>query len=191
MQAQTITYRQQLIEGLCLAVEEKGYAATTIGDIVGHAKVSKRTFYEEFDDKIDCFLAAYRDLSEQAMSAIAASIDPADDWERQLDRAVRAYVEALEQRPAVTRTFFLEILAAGARALELRRQVLQEFAELARRFADEARRRHPQLKRLTPAMATALTGGINELMLLRLEKGARIHDVAETAVELLRAVVRP
>jgi AcrR family transcriptional regulator len=190
-QKQPPTYRQQLIDGLCASIEDKGYAATTIGDIVAHARVSKRTFYEEFNDKVDCFLAAYRELAAQAMQSIAASIDPDADWERQVEAAVRAYLAALDSRPALTRTFFLEILAAGQRALDLRRQVLLEFAELTRRFADEARRRHPRLKRLSPAMATAITGGINELMLLKMEKGTRANDVAETAVELVRAVVQP
>lgn len=190
MQAQSGPYRAQLIEGLCLAVEDKGYAAATIGDIVAHAKVSKRTFYEEFDDKVDCFLAAYRKLSEQAMQAIAAAIVPSDPWERQVETAVRAYLAALDARPALTRTFFLEILAAGKRALQLRREVLQSFAELTRSFVDEARRRHPQFKRLSPSMATAITGGINELLLLKMEKGTRMNDLAETAVELVRAAVR-
>jgi AcrR family transcriptional regulator len=190
MQGQSGPYRAQLIEGLCLAVEDKGYAATTIRDIVFHAKVSKRTFYEEFADKQECFLAAYRELSEQTMQAMAAAIDPSHSWERQVETAVRAYLAALDARPALTRTFFLEILAAGKRALAVRREVLQEFAELTRSFVEEARRRHPQLKRMSPSMATAITGGINELMLLKMEKGARMNDLAETAVELVRAAVR-
>ena len=40
-------------------------------------------------------------------------------------------------------------------------------------------------------MATAMVGGINELMLLEAEKGSRVTDLAQTAVELLRSVVSP
>jgi AcrR family transcriptional regulator len=191
MQANSRSARPQLIEGLCLSVEEKGYAATTIADIVRHARVSKRTFYEAFADKEECFLAAYRELSDQTMQAVATVVDADEPWERQIERAVRAYLSTLEARPALTRTFLLEIQAAGARALGLRREILQQFAELTRGFVEEARRRRPELKRMTPAMAMAIVGGINELMLLKVERAARLGDLADTAVELVRAVVAP
>jgi AcrR family transcriptional regulator len=191
MQANSRPARAQLIEGLCLSVEQKGYAATTIADIVRHARVSKRTFYEAFADKEECFLAAYRELSDQTMQAVAAAVEPEQPWERQIETAVRAYLSTLDARPALTRTFLLEIQAAGARALEVRREILQQFAELTRGFVDDARKRRPELRRLTPTMAMAIVGGINELMLLKVERATRLGDLAEAAVELMRAVVAP
>jgi AcrR family transcriptional regulator len=195
MQAQSTgpgaAYRQQLIEGFCAAVEKKGYAGTTIADIVTCARVSKRTFYEHFADKDECFLAAYRSVSDQLMSAIAGAVDPREPWERQVQAAVSAYLALLAQRPALTRTLFLEIHAAGPGALALRRQVLEEFAELARRLVDAGRKGRAELRGLSPSMALAIVGGINELVLLTLEPGARgkLTDVGKTAVELLRAVI--
>jgi AcrR family transcriptional regulator len=191
MQEDSNSQRRQLIEGFCLSIEHKGYTPTTIADIVKWARMSKRTFYEQFATKEDCFLAAYREMSDQTMQAMAAAVDPAQPWEQQIDAAVRAYLSILDTRPLVARTFLLEIQAAGAGALELRRQVLQEFAELTRGFVDLARRRRPELRRLTPTMAMAIVGGINELVLLKMERTSRIADLAETAVELLRAVVAP
>lgn len=188
MQAES-KHRRQLIDGFCRAVEEKGLAATTIADVARQAQVSKRTFYEHFADKEACFIAAYRQLSAELMQAVAAAVDPDGDWHEQLDAAVRAYLTMLEARPALTRAFFLEIHAAGRQALAVRREVLVEFAELTRSFAAEARRRQPSLAPLSPTMAMALVGGINELLLLKVEKSARLHDLAETAVELVRAVV--
>ena len=74
-------------------------AAATIADVVRHARVSKRTFYEHFADKEDCFVAAYRELSEQTMRAIAAAVDFGASWEEQMGAAVRAYLGALDSRP--------------------------------------------------------------------------------------------
>src|SRR6185312_5071934 len=75
MQAQTRNLlsspRLQLIEGLCAAVEARGLAATRIADIVRHARVSKRTFYEHFADKEACFVEAYREMARQTMEEIA------------------------------------------------------------------------------------------------------------------------
>ena len=191
MQADSQATRLQIIEGFCLSVERKGYGPTTIADIVKSAHVSKRTFYEQFATKEECFLAAYRELSDQTMQTVASVIDPAQSWERQIETAMRAYLSVLDARPILARTFLLEILAAGSGALELRRQVLHEFAELTRGFADVARRRRPELRRLTATMAMAFVGGINELVLLKVEKTGRLTDLTETAVDLLRAVVAP
>jgi len=183
--------RGELLEGFCRAVEERGLAATTIADIVRHARVSKRTFYEHFTDKEACFFAAYRALSEAVMREVARSIDFTASWEAQIEAAVRAYVTALDSRPKLTRAFFLEIHAAGPRAIGLRREVLSEFAELTRGFADEARRRQPALRPLTPAMSMAMVGGINELMLLKAERHMKMDELAETAVALCKALVAP
>jgi AcrR family transcriptional regulator len=185
------TQRGELMEGFCKAVEERGLAATTIADIVRHARVSKRTFYEHFADKEDCFFAAYRALSVAVMRQVARSIDFTGPWEAQIEAAVRAYVAILDSRPKLTRAFFLEIHAAGPRAIGLRREVLAEFAELTRGFADEAHRRQPALQPLTPAMSMAMVGGINELMLLKAERQMKMDELAETAVTLCKALVAP
>ena len=63
--------RARLEAGLAEAIAEKGYAAATIADVVRHARVSKRTFYEHFADKEECFLALYSDSSDELLALIA------------------------------------------------------------------------------------------------------------------------
>jgi AcrR family transcriptional regulator len=41
------------------AVAERGYAKTTLAHVLRRARVSRETFYEQFANKEDCFLAAY------------------------------------------------------------------------------------------------------------------------------------
>ena len=69
--------RTRLLEAVGRAVAEKGYGATTIDDIVRGAGVSKKTFYEHFRDKEDCFVAAYeaagRELFERVRDAQRAT----------------------------------------------------------------------------------------------------------------------
>ena len=198
MQAKTIAanevdqaQRRELLEAFCRAVEERGLAATTIADIVRHARVSKRTFYEHFADKEACFFAAYRAIAAEVMRQVATAVNFEASWEAQIEAAVRTYVTVLDSRPKLTRAFFLEIHAAGARAIALRRDVLTEFAELTRGFVAQARKRQPELVPLTAAMATAMVGGINELMLLKAERHMKSVDLAETAVALCKALVAP
>jgi len=195
MQAQTRNLlsspRLQLIEGLCAAVEARGLAATRIADIVRHARVSKRTFYEHFADKEACFVEAYREMARQTMEEIAATVDVGAPWQQQIATALRAYFTALDARPKLTRAFFLEIHVAGARALALRREVLERFAELTGRFVTLARGQHPELRPLTPLMATAIVGAINELMLLKAERAMCMNELLETAVTLVTTMVAP
>jgi AcrR family transcriptional regulator len=183
--------RARLIEGLSAAITEKGYAATTIADIVRLARVSKRTFYEHFEDKEACFLASYLAASDETLQAIAAAADPTLPWEQQIHAATRAYLRALESKPSLTRTYLLEIHAAGPRALSLRREVHQRFADLLRGLVQAGRKEHPELRSLSPAMATAIVGGINELVLVAVEKGraGKLRELAGTATELVRAVL--
>lgn len=184
--------RSRLLEGLSAAITEKGYAATTIADIVRHARVSKRTFYEHFEDKQACFLAVYEAVSTEVLRAIASAITPSMPWEERLHAAARAYFHTLEAKPEVTQTCLLEIHAAGPRALKLRREVHQRFAELLQGLVETARQEHPELRPLSPAMATALVGGINELVLVAAEKGRahQLRELEDTATELVRAVLR-
>jgi AcrR family transcriptional regulator len=183
--------RARLIAGMGAAVADKGYGATTIADVVRHARVSKRTFYEHFGDKEACFLAAYRTAGEETLRAIAAAVDPAAAWEEQIDAAARAYLRVLEENAALTRAFLLEIHAAGAPALRLRREIHQRFADLLRGLVQAARKKHPHLHPLSASMATALVGGINELVLVSLEKGGAgtLRELGNTAAELVRAVL--
>lgn len=175
------------------AIVEHGYASLTIADVVRHAGTSKRTFYEHFPDKEACFLAAYEEASARVLAVIAGAVDPEAPLDAQVKSAVRAYLAALEERPALTRTFLLEIHAAGPAALRARREVHSAFAEQLRGLVDAGRARDRRLRPPSPALATAVVGGINELVLVALERGggARLGALADAATELLVAVLAP
>jgi AcrR family transcriptional regulator len=186
-------HQLRLIQGFADALAEKGYAATTIADIVRHARVSKRTFYEHFPDKEACLLATYVAATTVTRGAMRAAFDAhgGRDWATQLDSVLDAYVTALESHPALTRACLVEMAAAGPRALELRRQVHEAFAALLLELVDSVRQRHPELRPISGPLATALVGGIDELLLVQVEGGPRhrLESLRETASELFRAVL--
>jgi AcrR family transcriptional regulator len=151
-------HRDRVVLGMVAAVAERGYAATTITDVVRHARVSRRTFYEHFADKEACFLAAYDAVSDSVLAAIDEAASGASGWEEQILASVRAYLGALAAEPAVARVFIVDILSAGPAALARRREVL-------RRFAAHMQARVP----LDDRTALALVGAIHELVLALLE----------------------
>src|ERR1700755_2687291 len=120
--------RDGLTGGLATAIAAKGYAATTIADIVMHARVSKRTFYEHFADKESCLMALYEQGCEHLIAVVrGAAGDPQRPFGELVNDGVRAYLDALEKMPAVTRTLLVEIQAAGPKAYRLRQQMQRRF----------------------------------------------------------------
>jgi len=176
---------------MAAALSEKGYTDISVADIVQHARVSKRTFYEHFADKEACYLATYSALSDDVLARIAEAGATERPAEERLVAATGAYLAALEERPALTRTFLTEIQAAGPAALKLRRSIHRRFSELLRLLVQRGQKERPGLRSISPGMAAALVGGINELVLLTVEegRGKRLHEISDTVVELLRAVL--
>jgi AcrR family transcriptional regulator len=157
--------RADLIAGLAAAVSDKGYAASTIADIVAHARVSKRTFYEHFADKEECLMALYADACDGLMAVLRSAGSPDQPWRERVQVAVAAYLSTLESLPAVTRALLVETQAAGPRAYRLRQEKLRQFAETLVAIVEEGRPANPEIRALSPAMAIALVGGLNELLL--------------------------
>lgn len=185
-------YRSRLLEGMATAVDEKGYGDTTIADIVRYARVSRRTFYEQFESKEDCLLALYVAASERTLQVIADAVQPGLDLHTQINMATAAYFARLQAHPMLMRTLFIEILAAGRRGLKVRCEVNQRFAELLCRLVAACCESKPERESLSPEMAMAIVGGIHELVLQAIE-GDRINQLGELnrpAAELVHAVTR-
>lgn len=173
------------------AVAAKGYADTTIADIVREASVSRRTFYEHFSDKAECLVALYEAASGNAIAVLRAAIDPASDWEAQVEQAMGAYLGVLARNPVLLRTLFIDILGLGTPGLAARRRANQQLADL---MLDVVNNRPGERKRkapLQPTMAMAVVGGINEMVLQSIEQGraAKLQELVEPASALLRAAI--
>jgi AcrR family transcriptional regulator len=156
--------RGRMLGAMADAVAVKGYAATTVADVVARAGVSRKTFYEHFRDKEECFLAAFDVGVDLLLEAIVAAQSRDGGWIALMRARVRAYLDTLASNPAFARTFLIEVFAAGPHALERRADVLRRFARLFRDLHDEARRQFPQLPPVPDEIYVAAVGAINELV---------------------------
>jgi len=163
------THRERLVAAMAALVAERGYPAVTVADVVARARVSKRTFYEQFAEREDCLLATYVALAEEPLQRIAAAAADPEVQELaltdQVGRAVSAYLAAMAERPALTQALLTEIASTGERGRAVRRAVLHRFADQLVALAEEGRARHPGVAPLPRMLALGLVGGINELVL--------------------------
>ena len=128
-------FRQRLLDGLAAAIDERGYRASTVADIVRYARTSKRTFYDQFASKEECFLELLATDIERLGESIAAVVDPQADWHRQIRQAVEAYVSYIEARPAITLSWIRELPSLDAAA---RIGMRGQTTDAARAARDEA-----------------------------------------------------
>ncbi len=176
---------------MAVTVTEQGYPATTIADVVRHARVSKRTFYEHFADKQECFLATYVAASDTVLAAVTAATAGAGSWQHRLRAATHAYLSTLQAQPALTRTLLTEILSVGPDGLRVRREVLDRFAGTLRTLVQAGRADAPEVPELSADRALALVGGINELVLRTVEEGraGALTELTEPVIEIVRALL--
>jgi AcrR family transcriptional regulator len=167
--------RGRLIDAIAAAVAEKGYSATTVADVVGRAGVSRKTFYEHYEDKLDCFLDAYDTGVEVLLAHLQAAWERPGTFSERLQYAVEAYLGTLADAPDFACTFIIEALAAGPRALERR-------AVVHARFAGQIEAAHAEtgLPELPHEAFTAAVGAVNELVAERLRQG-RFESLPELA----------
>ncbi|HEX7888176.1 MAG TPA: TetR/AcrR family transcriptional regulator [Ramlibacter sp.] len=177
-------HRSRLLEGMAVAVSQKGYADTTIADIVREASVSRRTFYEHFSTKAECLVALYTAASHNALKVLREAIDPGRGWEQQLEAGIRAYLGCMAANPVLLRTLFVEILHLGPEGLAARRHVNQAIADYMVGVVNTPH--------VTPQVAMAVVGGIHELVLQAIEDGQvdELPVLTTTATALVRAVAR-
>jgi AcrR family transcriptional regulator len=162
--------RTRLLEAVGRAVAHKGYAAATIEDIVRDAGVSKKTFYEHFSDKLECFLAAYESASDQLLEHVRAAQEGADrEWLERTRSGIHAYLRWLAAEPALARVFLIEIAAAGPVALELRERMRDRYADRMRELQTAGD--------VPDEIFHAVVAGADDLVVRRLREGGDLLEL--------------
>lgn len=164
----TESQRNRIHRAMIEVVSERGYPETRVVDVIGVAGVSRKTFYELFESKQDCFLAAYDVLLEgllgEATDAFEAA--PGSPWAERISAALEALLEHLSRHPHEARFAIVEVLAAGPKALARRDAALRQFAGFLEPGRTETSVELPGI------ISLAVAGGINELLYSEILHGA-------------------
>lgn len=184
-------YRNRLLDGMANSLAERGYAETTVADIVREAGVSKRTFYQHFSTKQDCLLALYQAASQAALMVLRSAVDPEKDWASQVEHALGTYLACLASQPRLLRTLFIEILHLGQPGLAVRRAMYQELADFIVQVVPDNRSESDRQAMPMATLTMAIVGGVNELALEAIEndRADRLADLTPAASWLVRSVL--
>jgi AcrR family transcriptional regulator len=185
-------HRIRLLHAMAVAVAEKGYAALTIADVVAHAGVSKRTFYEHFSGKEECLFACYSEASDALAAVVRSAAEKAASGPARVVAAIHAYVVALDAGGPLAAAMVSEIQATGGPGRQLRRRKMQEFAALIRELVEEDSRRGI-CATLDEPVSLALVGGLYELVVRHAETSPEVpfRSLAPAAERFILAILRP
>jgi AcrR family transcriptional regulator len=148
--------RDRMLDAMAQVCASEGYGGATVAAVIARAGVSRKTFYEQFSDREDCFLAAYDAILAQFLGKVnAAYRQPELDWPGRVRAAIEALLAFLAAEPAFARMCIVEVLAAGERAIERYDSAVGLLASLL----DEGRAQLPTPDEVPATMAGALIEG--------------------------------
>ncbi len=159
--------RERLLEAMLLVSGELGYEQVAVKDVIGRAKASRATFYKHFEDREDCFAQAHRDASEWLYKRLIGAAKRQTGWRAGLRAALAELLEFCANQPAIAKAIFVEVHAAGERALAQRRDLMERLA----RALDSARDDIPAQQAPPPVTATFMVGAIDTLVCAKLMDG--------------------
>ena len=122
--------RARLVDAAVHVFGTRSFGEARVADVLQHAAISRKTFYEQFADKEACFLAAYEAASVRARDAVRGAARDESRRDDALRAGIRALLQFLADEPELARLLVVEVTGAGPTALRRREQAVREFASM-------------------------------------------------------------
>lgn len=177
--------RARLFAALVELVDEQGYPATSLTQIVKKAGVARHTFYEHYEDKEALFIAVFDAALERTLSAVRGAGEAEDGpWEAQLRAGVAALLAEMAKDPVLARVCLVEAQSAGLTALVHYEQAIQAFAEVLR----AGRGSDPRRAEVPDSLEEILIGGAIWMLITQLTNDSdALQELGPRLVEFLIA----
>jgi AcrR family transcriptional regulator len=160
--------RERLLAAMLRATAELGYREVSVQDVLDRAGVSRPTFYEHFENKEDCFLAAFDAGAGRLRRQLEAAAGDGEGWRERLRLALEELLRFVIEEPDAAMSLIVDARAACPAALVRRDELLDHFAAcLDSQVREEAGAESPP----SPIAAAGIVGGIEALLYSRLNKG--------------------
>ncbi|HEY7962035.1 MAG TPA: TetR/AcrR family transcriptional regulator [Solirubrobacteraceae bacterium] len=178
--------RLRLLAAMAEVAAERGAGAVTVAHVVARAGVSRRTFYDLFEDREECFLVAFEEAVARAAATVVPAWEDGDSWRRRTRAALTALLDFCDAEPSLARLCVVEALAAGPRALERRAVLLRRLIAAV----DEGRAEVRGDAQPPPLTADGVVGAVLSVIHTRLLED-RGEPLSGLVGALMSAIVLP
>ncbi|KAA2260977.1 TetR/AcrR family transcriptional regulator [Solihabitans fulvus] len=178
--------RERALAAVADTVERAGYLGLTVEAIIGHAGLSRRTFYEHFHNREDAFLAAYDAATAELTDRIRTAYESEHGFADRLHAGLAALLTFLAARPGLARLCVVEPFAAGPAALARHDTAMRVFAGM---IEENIRELLPDCH--SPSLtAETIVGGIYQVIYARISRQETTR-LPELLPGLLCSLLRP
>jgi AcrR family transcriptional regulator len=179
--------RERLMGATADAVAELGYAELTVGDLISRAGVSRRTFYQLFDGKLECMLAAHRAALDRLTDAIAEACSGQFAWPDSVAAAIDGALEFAVRSPNEVRLALIPYhTVPEPKLMEAARAGNERFEGLLR----SGRKRSRGTRVLSELTEPALVGAVTAIVGGRLSNG-EVDGLRQLGPELVQIILAP
>ena len=178
--------RSRLLAAAVGAVDELGYADTTVTDVTNRARVSRRTFYELFSSREECLLAVLEDVVALIAGDVADAGVEGLPWRERVRTGLWAILAFLDREPALARVCVIQALRGGPEVLRRREELLAGLAVAV----DEGRGEGARAEQCTPLTAEGVVGAAFTIVYARLLRGEH-EPLTGLLGELMGMIVLP
>jgi AcrR family transcriptional regulator/DNA-binding MarR family transcriptional regulator len=131
--------RSRMLHSAVSVVSELGYGQMSVSRVTNRAGVSRRTFYDVFEDREDCFLAAFEEAAEVARTLVLEAYGHERGWRQKIRSALAALLGHLDEEPDVRSLLIVDALQGGPKILERRADLLDELGGALHREGSRSR----------------------------------------------------
>lgn len=185
--------RMRILGAMAEVASERGAGSVTVAHVVARAGVSRRTFYDLFADREECFLAAFEEAIGRVGAQVIAAYELESAWRERMRAALWSLLVWLDEEPAQARLCVVESLAAGPRVLARRARVQRALVkaidggrEATSTTARAARKAPP----LPPLTAEGVVGAVLSVIHTRLSE-PKAKPLTGLLGELMSVIVMP
>lgn len=174
--------RERLFEATVDIVAKRGYRNTSLDQIVKGARVGYVAFYDLFEDKEDCFLAAFDRIVDETGEALSQAVAGEEEWPRQMAAALGCLLDTIVADPKRARIALVEVQAAGPAAYARYEETIDRAVPKLR----EGRALNDSAAELSDTLEEALLGGIIWVIHQRLVKGelGKVELLLEQSIQI-------
>jgi AcrR family transcriptional regulator len=172
--------RARMLSSAAAVVSEHGYGQMSVARVTAGARVSRRTFYDVFEDREDCFLALFDDALSRLSESVVSAYEREKSWREKVRAGLVTLLVCLDEQPEVASLLVMDALQAGPRVLQRRAEILGRLGMVLDRGGWKAK----SAKGLPELTGEGVVGAVFSVIHTRL-----LADYAGSLVELLNPLM--